>query len=285
MFHYFLKLSISHKMITQHKLLIDQHCPLCRIYGKGFVACRLVDSDTLLPYQAAKPDTLGEVDMQRATSEIALVGPDATHYGIDALLHILTHQRPTLSKLAHWPPLYFLLRQLYAFISYNRKVIAPVDYRIGDTCQPALNRRYRIAYVIAVAIATALVLNIFTAQLLAHFGVPHYPYMEWIICFGQVAWQAVAIRQISPKHTWDYLGNMSTVSLIGGLLVALFLLAAPWINGGWMVHMAAFMLIVGIMLVEHIRRCRLLGVDLRMTVSWVAFRLCFLLIILTIYFA
>jgi len=41
-------------MITNHKLLVDRDCPMCRAYGKAFVKFKLVDEKTIHYYQTVK---------------------------------------------------------------------------------------------------------------------------------------------------------------------------------------------------------------------------------------
>jgi len=80
----------------------------------------------------------------------------------------------------------------------------------------------------------------------------------------------------------DYLGNMMTVSLIGSLLLLPVLLAHkifPAIPSEF--FPAWFMVVVGIMLLEHIRRTKLLGLSTLLSATWVLYRLLVLALILT----
>ena len=66
-----------------------------------------------------------------------------------------------------------------------------------------------------------------------------------------------------------------SVSLIGTLL----LLPMLFFNTSPIIHLVYFMMVVGIMLLEHLRRCKILEIGIIPTVSWVSYRVVFLLLI------
>ncbi len=270
-------------MLKDHKLLIDEQCPLCQVYGQGFQHLQWIDSETIAPYQQIEETFAQQVDLHRASNEIALLHPPTgqTYYGLDALLHIITTQLPWTKHILRFPLIYRSLWVLYNFISYNRKVIAPETRpNTGRICQPDDRPLYRWAYIILVAGFTGLVLNEFAhAMHLAGF-IPYHPMREWILCFGQVIWQGLAIRWMRPGKTMDYLGNMSTISLLGALIMLPVLLVIQWqlLPIGWAAM--GFGVAVGFMLREHLRRSHLLGLPIWITASWLIYRLLFLLFLL-----
>lgn len=270
-------------MITKAKLLIDQDCPMCKAYGNGFIKAKLIDQETLKPYQQIEHHYTTKVDMDRARNEIALVLENQTLYGIDALIRIVAQNKPKLSQLLHKHWIYKPLNTLYHFISYNRKLIYPVKPTLDQkTCNPDVHLAYRYAYIILVALITGFILNHFSQLLFKSLNLYHHPAMEWIMCFGQIVWQGLAIQYLHKEKRLDYLGNMSTVSLIGGVLVALTLLLQLLITLSPFVLLLVFASIVCLMLYEHIRRCKLLGISILMTISWVVYRSIFLIIIMYI---
>ncbi len=283
-------------MLENSKLLIDEDCPLCTAYGAGFTYFKLIDPETICPYQRAQEAVVQHIDTERACHEIALYDAttQSTRYGIDAMIGIVAHQKLWLQTLLHHPVCYRPLRQLYRFISYNRKVIYPGAPQPGApqpeaapevrSCNPPLHRTYRWLYILLVALFTGVVLNRFAYLVNTGWEMAHNPWREYFVCFGQVVWQGAAVWLISKERVHEYLGNMSTVSLVGALLLLPLLLTAsvttlsPWVLLGY------FSLVVGGMLLEHLRRCRLLGLPLVMSASWVAFRTVVLLIILSTIF-
>lgn len=268
-------------MITNHKLLVDRDCPMCRAYGKAFVKFKLVDEKTIHYYQTVKASIAERIDIDRARNEIALHDTETGHtkYGVDAFIRILAHDKPAFHRLLSLKLVYALLVFIYKFISYNRKVIYPIDSRISCTCNPDLDKKYRIIYILFVAFFTGWILNSFSFHINSAFNLAHNPWRELLVCIGQVVWQGAAIYLIFRDKFWEYLGNMSTVSLIGGLLLLPVLFINSYLGIHPFVLLAAFTVIVSLMFIEHVRRCRLLGVPLTLTASWVLFRIVVLTII------
>ncbi len=105
---------------------------------------------------------------------------------------------------------------------------------------------------------------------------------EFIICGGQIIFQAMVIRFIAKDKVLDYLGNMMTISFAASLVLLLFMgvgkvfsITIPIIYAGF------FMLVVTLMLAEHARRMKLIGLNLLASISWVTYRI----IVLTIIFS
>lgn len=267
-------------MITNKKLLIDRDCPMCGFYGTAFTKMGLIDSCTLHPYQTADMSVQQHVDMDRARNAIAFHGEAGTAYGIDAFIEIVSQGSKALELALRFPLIYYPLLALYNLISYNRKLIYPVATAPGNTCIPDVNLTYRWIYIMLVAIFTGLVLNIFGSRVMGGFGLAHHTYLEWMMCFGQILWQGAAVLLLRKEKAMDYLGNMSTVSLIGGIFIAIVLLVGLLINIGPWVYLGLFGMVVTLMLGEHIRRCSLLHLPPTMTGSWILFRTVFLFVIL-----
>ena len=274
-------------MLENNKLLIDKNCPMCCIYGKCFTKFGLIDNNTVTPYQTIEEDYASQIDMERAKTEIALFDSSTatTTYGIDAMIKIVANGNSTITNILHSKIIYAFLLRLYRFISYNRKVIYPTATEKGvRECVPELSQKYRWIYILTVAIFTGIILNQYAFHINTAFGLEHHWAREYYICFGQIAWQLGAIFFIRKNKALEYLGNMSTVSMIGGIL----LLPVLWLNSIFEFHvlglLVAFMIVVGIMFFEHIRRCKLLDLPIWMTVSWVTYRTVVLGIILLLVF-
>jgi len=263
-------------MIKQNKLLIDRECPMCQLYGNSFVKIGLIDEDSIFAYQDVPIETQMEIDFERAKDEIAMHDPTSgdTTYGLQSILKIITQKNPRWEKVLHSNLVFHPLNILYRFISFNRKVIAPSSLSASSSrlCEPSLNLSYRWAYIFFVAIVTGFIVNAFTAKLFPHLGWAHSIHTEIMICFGQVAWQGMATLILLKENRLNYLGNMSTVSMIGGMLLLPIVIGLSFIEVGLFVKMLLFFGVVSIMFFEHIRRCKLLDVTLWMTVSWVTFR-------------
>jgi hypothetical protein len=164
---------------------------------------------------------------------------------------------------------------LYSFISYNRKQIipSPKDYT-EQSCVPDFNLKYRIAYISFVVIFSAYILSEFSVKL--NFNLERNFLREFAVCLCQIVWQTLFLKTYLKGKIWDYLGNMMTVSLIGTLL----LIPALMTNFTPVFYLIYFGMVVLIMFLEHIRRCRILKLNFLPTISWMVFRLTALAIII-----
>jgi hypothetical protein len=180
-----------------------------------------------------------------------------------------------LAKIARIKPLYWFFQKLYSFISYNRKQIipSPKDYT-EQSCVPDFNLKYRIAYISFVVIFSAYILSEFSVKL--NFNLERNFLREFAVCLCQIVWQTLFLKTYLKGKIWDYLGNMMTVSLIGTLL----LIPALMTNFTPVFYLIYFGMVVLIMFLEHIRRCRILKLNFLPTISWMVFRLTALAIII-----
>ncbi|MFP8894673.1 hypothetical protein [Chryseobacterium sp. EZn1] len=180
-----------------------------------------------------------------------------------------------MAKIARTEPLYWFFQKLYSFVSYNRKQIIPSskDYT-EQSCVPDFNLKYRIAYIGFVVIFSAYILSIFSGKL--NLNLERNFVREFAVCFGQILWQTIFLKAYLKDKIWDYLGNMMTVSLIGTLL----LIPALMTSFTPVFYMIYFGIVVVIMFLEHIRRCRILRLNYLPTISWILFRLIALTIII-----
>lgn len=130
--------------LKNHLILYDAECPLCTLYTRAFTKTGMLDSNGRAPYQTALNPTTQTlnptapkipsqapacplVDLQRAVNEIALVDTTTgtVTYGIESLFKVIGHSFPLFRPLFSWRPFIRIMRKVYAFISYNRKVIIP----------------------------------------------------------------------------------------------------------------------------------------------------------------
>lgn len=258
---------------------------MCNLYGNCFTKLGLVDKHTIVYYQNVNRKVFDQIDENRAKSEVALVHPRSgkTVYGIDAFLRILSNNRPFLEWIFQISWIHFLLQKLYRFISFNRKVIAgSKNIPNGRDCTPPVHIPYRIVYLLLAALFTGVIVNGFTTLLDAELGVTHITWREYAICFGQIIWQFAALSLIRPNKRLDYLGNMSTVSIIGGLLLIPVFIGDYFLDFNWMQLMIGFGAVVGTMFYIHVKRCKRLGLPFIVSVSWMLFRAIALIIMLTL---
>jgi hypothetical protein len=271
------------KTLKDHVILYDAVCPMCNLYTKGFVKSGMLDENGRLPYQQM-PDRIScLVDQNRFTTEIALVDTASGNvsYGVESLVKIITHSFPILRPVLQNKISLKILDIAYKFISFNRRVIAPSkkDEVFSLALDPAFHRGFRIGYLCFTWLLSAFILYKYSSHLPAILPRSNF-YREFLVCGGQLVWQFFAVHLIRKESAWDYLGNMMTISFGGSLLLGLVMVMSLWLPWGHAaLYAGLFGLVVFLMLLEHIRRTRLLGLDSRMTISWAVYRLLVLLIL------
>lgn len=270
------------KTLQNQTLLYDEECPMCNLYTTGFIKAGMMDENGRKPFEAITEDEQQFIDINRASNEIALVNHQnkTVIYGIDSLLTIIGHSFPWIKKLGTTQPIYFLLKKLYKFISYNRKVIIPNRKKENNAlqCVPDFNFTYRYLYLVFATVITVLTLykcaSILTILPKASMT------REIALATGQIAFQLLFLTRNDYKTNLNYIGNLLTVSLMGALIllpmiiVNEFIIIPQWIILGW------FGMTVALMVLEHYRRVKILQLPHYLTATWIAYRVLALLIIL-----
>jgi len=220
-----------------------------------------------------------QIDFHRSKNEIALIDTQNNQvvYGLESLLTIIGNSFPILEKFARIKPFHLFFRKLYKFVSFNRKQIIPSAKDLTkNNCVPDFNLKYRLLYIAFVLIFSAYVLGFYNQRLFPdfknNFG------LEFFICCMQILWQGVFMGIYLKERIWDYLGNMMTVSLLGTLLLVPTLL----FDFNRIFYFIYFGIVVFIMFLEHLRRCRILKFGIIPTISWMLFRITFGAILLYI---
>ncbi|KFF03110.1 DCC1-like thiol-disulfide oxidoreductase family protein [Chryseobacterium luteum] len=255
------------KTLQNHTLIYDNECPMCNIYSKGFTKCGMLDENGREAFTEISADNKSIIDFSRAKNEIALIDHNRNEvvYGLDSLLLIIGNSFPLLETIARIKPLYWFFRKLYSLVSYNRKQIIPSANHTEQACIPDFNLKYRVAYISFVVIFSAYILSVFSGKL--GFNLNYNFMRELALCIGLLLWQTVFLRAYLKDKIWDYLGNMMTVSMIGTLLLIPVLLT----NLTPLFYIIYFGIVVLIMFLEHLRRCRLLKLNYLPAISWILF--------------
>jgi hypothetical protein len=241
----------------------------------------MLDKDGREAYQQMSKQSCTLIDKDRARNEIALVNTVTgdVYYGIDSIFKVLSTNYPLLKFLFAFVPFRWVMKKLYSFISYNRKVIIP-GKEAEDTCIPDLNIKYRWAYILFTWIVTSFILTRYSGFVTGLIPMSKF-FREFIICGGQIVFQAVVIHMIAKGKVLQYLGNMMTISFAASLLLLLLMTLGQILSiTNPLIYAACFMLVVAFMLLEHIRRMKLIGIHWFASASWVIYRVIVLIIIL-----
>ncbi|WP_295720693.1 DUF393 domain-containing protein [Mucilaginibacter sp.] len=270
------------KTLKNHVVLFDAECPMCSMYTNAFVKTGMLDNNGREAYQTIPQNICPVYDRQRAVNEIALLDMKSGEvtYGIKSLFKILGNAWPLFTPLFAFKPFVWFMSKVYAFISYNRRVIIPPTKEdAAFAYQPTFKVHYRIAFLLFTWFCTGFILTRY-AQLLVGMVPLGNAYREYIICGGQIIFQALVISTYAREKIWTYLGNMMTISFAGSLLLLIPLAISHWFTLVPFVYTLCFMGIAGLMFLEHIRRTKLLGLGWVMTITWVSYRIVLLVLIL-----
>lgn len=267
--------------LKDHILFYDDDCPACNVYSDLFIKSNMLDKDGRKPFREVNNDKYKSINRDKARNEIALYNTNnnKVYYGIDSLFEIIGNSFGLFKYLFRNRVFRWLCAQLYFFISYNRKVIAPgKTFELKQECRPDMHFGYRIAYIVAIRIFTSIVLTFYSETI--------YPLLdksniarEFLICGGQILFQGIVIWYTDKEKTIYYLGNMMTISGIGALILLPFLLIFKILSFPYL-YLAIFGMVVFIMTILHIRRVKVLELPFYMTITWIIYRLLILGVIL-----
>lgn len=270
------------KTLENHLILFDGECPMCRVYTNAFVKTGMLGANGRAAYQEELGNVCPVIDKQRAVNEIALVDLNngEVTYGVKSLFKVIGNAYPVSTPLFSLKPFIWCMSKLYAFISYNRRVIIPGSAAGGGFAyQPTFKLKYRIAYLLFTWFCTGYILTVY-AHLLAGMVPLGNPLREYMICGGQIIFQAAVVSTFAKEKLWAYLGNMMTISFAGSLLLAIPIAMSHYLNLPALFYTLYFLATAGLMLLEHIRRTKLLELGWTPTITWVLYRLVLLVLIL-----
>lgn len=264
---------------NQLYLLYDEACPLCNWYSDKFVQFGFIDSTTRVPFAQGAVNTQLKFDRDLAKNKIALVNAtnNTVLYGIDSLLYILGRKMPLLEKIGNFKPVHFLLVQLYNFISYNRKVIAPVHTCTTNCdCAPSISYFWRISYTVFAAIIIHLSVGFYFNAFLTDYLVDN-PTPDFVLFGSQFAFQWIFFKLFKQRDFYTYAGHLATVSLIGALILlglggSIFLLDKIGVNTS-LLGPLGFGAVLTVMLLIHYNRIKKIGFIGYLTLTWIIFRI------------
>ena len=255
-------------------LLYDDHCPLCQWYSACFVQLGLLPDDGRQALGSYSPAThLPQPDMQRAQHEIPLVDAEANtvRYGIDALLTILEQRYAGLVRVARFPFVYAALQALYAFISYNRRIIAGASACTG-ACRPDYHAGWRLTWLVF-CITWAVILTMWAGHLVGEvwLGTGLSVGVSLAAIGGGWLLYMLSLVHLPRQQAVDYLGHLGTMMLVGVLLLVPACLCATLIatNSRWR-WCGSVLLSFGTMTAMHWRRLRACGLPVWRLYLWVA---------------
>ncbi len=186
-------------------MIYDDSCPMCNIYTKAFTRNNWIGNRC--GFSTVSEEVLKSLDLNKSKNEIPLYDATThiTVYGIDALMTVLGNRFPVLKPLFLSIVFRFLVRKLYYFISFNRRIIAgTLPSAKGFDCTPAVNVKYRIYYMVF-------------ASLLG--GYLFYSSGLWMM--GAALSAYILISAVFHQQALDYIGHSKTIFLLTGIIAAI----------------------------------------------------------------
>lgn len=270
------------KTLENQTLLYDEDCPLCSLYTTGFVKSGMLDENGRKSYCQLSAEEQNFVDLKRAPNEIALINnkTKTVTYGIDSLIKVVGFSFPLIEKIATIKPIHFILKKMYSFVSYNRKVIIPGNVQEENKlqCIPDFNYKYRFLFIAFALTITSFVLFGYSNL------IPSLPKSnitrEIILSFGQIVFQSLLLLKFDKQTIMNYAGNIMTVSLMGSLILVPILILNQFLQLPQTIILGWFGVTVLIMFLEHFRRVKILKLPFYLSYTWIFYRILALLLIL-----
>ncbi len=258
------------KTLKNHTLIYDKDCPMCCAYTSAFIKTGVLDNQGREPYnQKLFPDN-SNFDPHKAQNEIALINHETgkVQYGIDSMFTVIGHAAPILKPLFRFKPFKWIMKKVYSFISYNRKVIAPPPKDpIDIQCAPDVNLKYRWLYITFVTLLAGFI-SVIGVKLDGHkayFSDLSLELGVLIIIAFRLALQALMVNASGHKNKLlDYLGNLMTVNLQLAILVGIGIICSHYYNPG------SFLIIIGAVYANfiHVKRLKSLEMPAWLCLAW-----------------
>lgn len=253
------------------KLIVyDVSCPMCRLYTKGMVAADTSGNLSRIGNnELTQKDLLVRLDSQRARHEIPLIDLDGgeTLYGVDTWIYAISQRNKQITSLLSLNWFKAILQKLYAFISYNRRIIitsAPGRWNLLDL-QPDFKTNYRLAFIGVVFSLVGLIFSAVRFPIWQPAALLLVVAQLTVVCLYLLSTQSDTFLQTML----DYAGHLGMSLLIGGIIVAIGV-AAGWTG----LVLSGYALLIG----QHFIRTYRLGLS-----PWLS--VCFTVLVFLLFFA
>jgi hypothetical protein len=260
-------------------LIYDQDCPLCVWYTNQFIIMGILNEKERVPYFQAIQNPYLKFDQELAQNKIAFIKSENQEavYGIDSLLAILGSRWKWIETIGNLLVINSFLKLLYLLISYNRKVIAPVNCNTTISCTPTKNWFWRVTFISLIALFLSFtVTHYFTVHLDSYF-IGNKIYGDLLYFLFQFVFQGLFFWILKQHNFYDYIGQVAFVSFLGGLLLGFFDLGLLLLQSfGFETELlvgVCYGIVYLFMVYEHARRIKIVGFSGWLTITWIAYRL------------
>ncbi len=224
-------------MKTDHYILVyDDKCPMCAAYTRLFVRTGILSNEGRQSFSTIDAGLFEKFDIERGKDEIPLVDTVSgkVYYGIDSLLELLNSKIPFIKSAGQFKPVYWFLKKLYKFISFNRKVVVAVKCSKGQfDCSPAFSYKWRSIFLAFFLCFNTLALFPIQQYVLANsiFNDSSIGYIQLIHAL-LVSSNIILALTMSRPRAFEYLGQVNMLATVA----ILFLLILAGFNSFMMVN-------------------------------------------------
>jgi predicted DCC family thiol-disulfide oxidoreductase YuxK len=264
-------------MKSSIKLFYDEKCPFCVWYSGILVRYHFLNVEDRVSYQLEAKKYNNRIDLEKATTKIACYDEteQTVYYGVDSLIFILSSRLPNLMRIAKFQPVYWILTQLYSFISYNRKIIFPSKDQISCACTPQKNWFWRILFIGVLIFVTSLLVQSFFNRWFAY-SMNNHPFPDWSLLILQLFFQGTFFALFKQTNLYDYLGHLTFVSFVGSLFLAVMGIGLHWLTEPmpgliWLAPVA-YGIVFWFMFTMHQKRLKHMQWNQNLSYTWLVFR-------------
>jgi predicted DCC family thiol-disulfide oxidoreductase YuxK len=266
-------------------IVYDAECPMCQWYTGEFVKTGLLSPNGREAYQKIGAYTKTQIDMKKARNHIALLNKNTGNvvYGYESLLEVLGQKWHWMKTIGATRFVAMFFSVVYDFISYNRKIIAPPKNRFL-TCIPDKNPRMRIAFMVLCLLVVEFTAGMYFSRYFgAYTRFAEIPWRESLLFVSQIGFMALFAALVGEKNLYDYLGHLSFVAFMGGIILLVFDIVFQ--SFSFMGIAISFLPFLGLgavvmwMFMEHKKRLNAGGFKPILSYGWILFRVLLFFII------
>jgi predicted DCC family thiol-disulfide oxidoreductase YuxK len=251
-------------MKNNHYILIyDDKCPMCAAYTSLFVKCGILTNEGRKSFTNVDEALLQKTDAERSKNEIPLIDTATgnVYYGIDALLELLNTKLKGIKTIGKLPPIYFFLKKLYKFISYNRKVIVAVKCSNGQyDCSPAFNYKWRFTFLIAFLLLNTLALFPVQKYVLANSVFSSNTIFTIQVLHAALVGSNLLLALTLPKQkAFEYLGQINMLATITIISLAVLALINKYVFSNTAFNNSSLALLFIFIVWDYLRRMTYAG--------------------------
>ena len=193
-------------------LIYDSNCPLCCWYTEKFIQVGALENSGRISFNELNQHQITSLDAHRSRHEIPLIDTKTGKvvYGIDGLTLILSKLFPFFKSILLNENAKKLVKPLYNFISYNRRIIVPSKIANTKTidCAPDFHFGWRLSlitvcmsfyYLIIFGLKTQF--NVFDINLFLVYPILH---IAFILFMTKNNWK---------EKLWNAFGDFSVTNL------------------------------------------------------------------------